>query len=73
AETYPLRRFGTSTDVANLVLFLASEDASWITGQNILVDGGATIQLAEAVVHPGYRQYLDKTAELRQSQGVIEQ
>ncbi len=36
----PLNRFGTSTDVANTVLFLASEKASYITGQVISVNGG---------------------------------
>lgn len=36
----PLKRMGTATDVANLVKFLASEEASYITGQVINVDGG---------------------------------
>lgn len=36
----PLKRMGTAQDVANLVKFLASEDASYITGQVIHVDGG---------------------------------
>ena len=36
----PLNRFGTSTDIANTVLFLASEKASYITGQVISVNGG---------------------------------
>lgn len=36
----PLKRMGTAEDVANLVKFLASEDASYITGQTITVDGG---------------------------------
>jgi len=36
----PLKRMGTATDVANLVNFLASEEASYITGQIINVDGG---------------------------------
>jgi 3-oxoacyl-[acyl-carrier protein] reductase len=38
----PVGRFGTPEDVAYTVLFLASEYASFITGQNIIVDGGAT-------------------------------
>lgn len=36
----PLGRAGTADDVANLLLFLASEDAAYITGQTINVDGG---------------------------------
>jgi 3-oxoacyl-[acyl-carrier protein] reductase len=40
----PVGRFGTPKDVANLVLFLASEYAGFITGQNIIVDGGATFK-----------------------------
>jgi len=36
----PLRRAGTPRDQAMAVLFLASDDAAWITGQTIIVDGG---------------------------------
>jgi 2-hydroxycyclohexanecarboxyl-CoA dehydrogenase len=39
-KSYPLGRLGTGKDVANAVLFLASEAASWITGQTISVSGG---------------------------------
>jgi 2-hydroxycyclohexanecarboxyl-CoA dehydrogenase len=37
---YPLRRIGESEDVAPMVLFLASKQASWITGQVVSVNGG---------------------------------
>jgi len=39
---YPLKRFGKPDDVAHAVLFLASDDASWITGALLPVDGGIT-------------------------------
>jgi NAD(P)-dependent dehydrogenase (short-subunit alcohol dehydrogenase family) len=38
----PLGRLGTPEDVAALTAFLASEEAAWITGQAIFVDGGAS-------------------------------
>lgn len=37
---YPLRRLGTPEDAAGAVAFLASDDASWITGQTLGVNGG---------------------------------
>jgi NAD(P)-dependent dehydrogenase (short-subunit alcohol dehydrogenase family) len=40
SDITPLRRIGTPTDVANAVLFLASDRASFITGQALGVDGG---------------------------------
>ena len=36
----PIRRFGTADDVASAVLFLASDEAGYICGQTLLVDGG---------------------------------
>lgn len=43
AKAYPLRRLGKPEDVANLVVFLASDAASFITGQTISVSGGYTM------------------------------
>jgi len=42
-ERIPLSRFGKPSDVANLVVFLASDKADYITGQAIPVDGGLSI------------------------------
>lgn len=40
AQRHPLKRIGESKDIANMVEFLLSEKASWITGQIFHVDGG---------------------------------
>lgn len=39
----PLRRVGQPDDIVNAALFLASDEASWITGVNLVVDGGQTV------------------------------
>jgi len=39
-STNPMKRFGTADEVAKAVLFLASSDSSYISGQEIFVDGG---------------------------------
>jgi 3-oxoacyl-[acyl-carrier protein] reductase len=40
AARYPLKRLGVPTDTAKLAAFLLSDDASWITGQTVAIDGG---------------------------------
>ena len=40
ADWYPMGRVGQPEDVAGAALFLASEEAAWITGINLVVDGG---------------------------------
>ena len=40
----PIGRFGTAEDVAHGVLFLASDEASYVTGAELVIDGGLTVQ-----------------------------
>lgn len=42
-ENTPAKRLGNTTDIANTVEFLLSDKASFITGQEIVVDGGYTL------------------------------
>ena len=39
-ELHPLKKLGTSADIANLVAYLLSDEAGWISGQIISIDGG---------------------------------
>ena len=41
-DSVPLKRYGTSEEVAATIAFLASDGAAYITGQNLRVDGGLT-------------------------------
>jgi NAD(P)-dependent dehydrogenase (short-subunit alcohol dehydrogenase family) len=41
---YPLSRVGTPEEVANMVLYLASDEAAWVTGSLFTIDGGLTAQ-----------------------------
>lgn len=42
-STVPFKRKGTPTDIANLLLFLSSDESGWITGEVIAINGGAFI------------------------------
>lgn len=42
AATVPMKKLGTPEDIANLVVFLASDESSYITGAEIAIDGGVT-------------------------------
>jgi NAD(P)-dependent dehydrogenase (short-subunit alcohol dehydrogenase family) len=41
-KTHALKRMGTPEEVANCVVFLSSDASSWVTGVNLVVDGGYT-------------------------------
>jgi 3-oxoacyl-[acyl-carrier protein] reductase len=43
AARYPLGRLGVPSDVAGAVAYLLSDEASWITGQTLVIDGGITL------------------------------
>jgi 3-oxoacyl-[acyl-carrier protein] reductase len=45
AANYPLKRLGEPEDIGAAAAFLASSDASWITGQTLVVDGGAGLRV----------------------------
>ena len=44
AQHLPLKRLGEPDDIATAALYLLSDEASWITGQMLVVDGGTTTQ-----------------------------
>ena len=54
-DNYLVGRWGEPQDVANAALFLASDEASFVTGTVLTVDGGLTIQTPEAAVRRSFR------------------
>ena len=58
AEQHPAGRVGNPLDIANVVLFLASDKAGFITGENVCVDGGMTRQM---IYHNDFGWTLSRT------------
>ena len=51
-----IRRAGTPQDIAYSALYLASDESSWVTGQNISVDGGVTVGFRQWSAHKALRK-----------------
>jgi NAD(P)-dependent dehydrogenase (short-subunit alcohol dehydrogenase family) len=52
SQRVPLGRLGTASDVAGAVMFLLSEHAAYITGVELLVDGGVTMSVISTLPRP---------------------
>jgi len=51
---YPLGRYGQPVEVANAILFLASDEASFITGTVLRIDGGLSLVSVESLLRPSF-------------------
>lgn len=46
ANSYPLKRLGETSDIANAALYLACDASSWMTGQHLTLDGGGLVSFS---------------------------
>jgi 3-oxoacyl-[acyl-carrier protein] reductase len=51
-RSIPLGRFAQPVDIANAALFLASDEAAYVTGQTIVIDGGQTLGIPGELEKP---------------------
>jgi NAD(P)-dependent dehydrogenase (short-subunit alcohol dehydrogenase family) len=56
AAAIPIGRVGAPTDMANVVMFLASDRAGYVNGQEVIVDGGFEHMLMSLVPRPGFER-----------------
>lgn len=56
ANCIPVGYLGKPDDIANTMLFLASDEAGYITGQTIVVDGGSTLPESQVVMDGLYEE-----------------
>ncbi len=52
SQRVPLRRLGTGSEVASVVLFLLSDEAAYVNGTELLVDGGVTMSVIATLPRP---------------------
>ena len=43
-DAYPLKRYGKPEEVAHAIIYLLSDASSWITGTNLVIDGGRSLK-----------------------------
>jgi NAD(P)-dependent dehydrogenase (short-subunit alcohol dehydrogenase family) len=55
----PAGRYGTPEDIAKVVLFLASDDAAYMTGEDVIIDGGATLGVSLGIEDLGLKDAAD--------------
>jgi NAD(P)-dependent dehydrogenase (short-subunit alcohol dehydrogenase family) len=59
----PAGRYGTPEDIAKVVLFLASDDAAYMTGEDVIVDGGATLGVSLGIDDLGQSQPTEQAVD----------